>query len=459
MAETVKLADEATAHLPEDFEMTELGPLPQGWRVVKLGEVVRVIRNGLAKRQNRDAKGLPVTRIETIAEGKINPHRVGFVECLTDRDVERYRLLPGDILFSHINSESQIGKSAIYEGVPPILLHGMNLLLIRVDGKKCDPFFLNELLHYYRNRKFFMSIASRAVGQASINQGKMRNVPIPLPPLPEQQSIACVLRTVHRAQETTEKVLAAARELKKSLMRHLFTYGPVPVEEAGRVPLKETEIGLLPAHWQVVRLGKVFDIQQGKALSRKKDQGIRPRPFLRTANVHWGYIDLSTLDFMDFTPEEERKYALQEGDLLVCEGGDIGRSAIWENEVSGIYYQNHLHRLRRKTENVEPRFYMYWLQAALTLLGLYRGTGNKTTIPNLSRTRLGAFAIPLPPLPEQQEIARILQAVDRRIQAEEQHKQALETLFKTLLHDLMTAKRRLPGEFVAQFAKEQEGRP
>ena len=154
MAETVKLADEATAHLPEDFEMTELGPLPQGWRVVKLGEVVRVIRNGLAKRQNRDAKGLPVTRIETIAEGKINPHRVGFVECLTDRDVERYRLLPGDILFSHINSESQIGKSAIYEGVPPILLHGMNLLLIRVDGKKCDPFFLNELLHYYRNRKF-----------------------------------------------------------------------------------------------------------------------------------------------------------------------------------------------------------------------------------------------------------------------------------------------------------------
>ncbi|RTG91867.1 restriction endonuclease subunit S [Thermus scotoductus] len=79
---------------------------------------------------------------------------------------------------------------------------------------------------------------------------------------------------------------------------------------------KETELGPLPEEWRVVRLGEVFDIQQGKALSRKKDKGLRPRPFLRTANVFWGRLDLSNLDQMDFSEEEEKKYALKPGDLL-----------------------------------------------------------------------------------------------------------------------------------------------
>ena len=189
---------------------------------------------------------------------------------------------------------------------------------------------------------------------------------------------------------------------------------------------KMTELGPLPEEWRVVRLEEIFDIQQGKALSRKKDKGIRPRPFLRTANVLWGKIDLTTLDQMDFSPEEEEKYALHAGDLLVCEGGEIGRTAIWEGQLSGVYYQNHLHRLRRKIADAEPRFYVYWLQAAITLLGLYGGAGNKTTIPNLSRSRLTAFPIPLPPLPEQRAIAHVLRTVQQAKEATERISNVLE---------------------------------
>jgi len=99
---------------------------------------------------------------------------------------------------------------------------------------------------------------------------------------------------------------------------------------------------------------------------------------------------------------------------------------------------------------------MYWMQAAIALLGLYSGTGNKTTIPNLSRSHLAAFPIPLPPRPEQSEISRILQAVDRKIEAEEARQQALEGLFKSMLHHLMTAKVRLPKEFVQSFGAEDD---
>jgi type I restriction enzyme S subunit len=199
-----------------------------------------------------------------------------------------------------------------------------------------------------------------------------------------------------------------------------------------------TELGPLPKEWRVVRLGEVFDILQGKSLSAKQNKGVRPRPFLRTSNVYWGYLDLSKLDVMDFTEEEEQKFALQYGDLLVCEGGDVGRTAMWEGQMQGVYYQNHLHRLRTRDNNVYPVFVMYWLQAAFTLLNLYSGSSNKTTIPNLSQGRLAAFPIPLPPLAEQRAIAHVLRTVQRAKEATEGVIAALKELKKSLMQHLFT---------------------
>ncbi|GBC92424.1 Type-1 restriction enzyme EcoKI specificity protein [bacterium HR15] len=451
-----KMVQDDSAMRTDGYKMTELGPLPEEWQVVRLGEVVALIRNGLTYRQYRIPPGIPVSRIETISEGRINPAKVGYLRDISLQSIESYRLIKGDILFSHINSEPHLGKTAIYTGEPQYLVHGMNLLLIRPRPESLDYQFLNYLFNVYREKGVFIGLAARAVGQASINQGKLRQLPIPLPPLPEQRAIAHVLRTVQQAKEAGERVAAALKQLKKSLMQHLFTYGPVPVGAQCFAPLlQETEIGALPAHWQVVRLGEIFEIQQGKSLSPRSRTGPRMRPFLRTANVLWGRIDVTKVDKMHFDEPEERRLSLRHGDILVCEGGEIGRTAMWEDQLPLCLYQNHLHRLRSLREDVFPLFYMYWMQAAWTLLALYGGLGNKTTIPNLSQSRLAAFPIPLPPLPEQREIARILRTVDQRIEAEEASVRALETLFKTLLHELMTAKRRLPRELIARFSEPQ----
>ena len=125
-----------------------------------------------------------------------------------------------------------------------------------------------------------------------------------------------------------------------------------------------TELGPLPKEWLVVELGGVYTIQQGKALSPKHREGKYPFPFLRTANVLWGRVDLSTLDKMDFTLEEREKLRLQPGDLLICEGGEVGRTAIWQGERRNVYYQNHIFRVRALTSNVSPLFHMYWMYAA-----------------------------------------------------------------------------------------------
>lgn len=97
----------------------------------------------------------------------------------------------------------------------------------------------------------------------------------------------------------------------------------------------------------------------------------------------------------------------------MCEGGEIGRAAIWEGGPAPMSFQNHLHRLRPRVADVDPRFYVYFLQSAFTQLGIFEGAGNKTTIPNLSSGRLKALEVPHPPLAEQAAVADVLRHVQR----------------------------------------------
>lgn len=194
--------------------------------------------------------------------------------------------------------------------------------------------------------------------------------------------------------------------------------------------------------WPRRRLGDLFEIGAGKTMSASARLGRPKTPFLRTSNVLWDEIDLSTVDEMAISPEELSVKSLRRGDLLVCEGGEIGRSAIWEEDIAPMAFQNHLHRLRPAVEGVEPRFYVYFLQSAFTQLDLFRGAGNQTTIPNLSRSRLSALEVPLPNREEQRIIAETLRFVRTAVGtqqrlvalAQELRQAALRYLFMRGLH-------------------------
>ena len=408
MAETRKYGHEGMSDLPEGFKMTEMGPLPEEWEVVRLGEVVKKARSGgtpLRSKKEYWNGSIPFALIEDLTASGLYLYRTK--ESISEeglRNSSAWIVPEGSILLSMY---ATIGATAVNK----IPLATNQAILALVPTENLNAEFGALLLSYKADELARFNVQST---QKNINKGIVLRFFIPLPPLSEQRAIAHVLRTVQRAKEATERVIQATRELKKSLMRYLFTYGPVPMEEAERVPLKETEIGLVPEHWEVVRLGEVATVKYGKA--RPKTQG--NVPVIGSGGIY-GWTATSLVDFP--TLVIGRKGTAGEVWLVECPcwPSDTTFYLDWKKRVNVRFLFNYLHSNKPSGEHA------------------------KTTLPSLQRHDVEALLIPFPPLLEQGEICLILRAVDKKLQAEEARKQALEALFKSLLNNLMTGKIRV----------------
>src|SRR5438552_1445725 len=118
---------------------------------------------------------------------------------------------------------------------------------------------------------------------------------------------------------------------------------------------------MMNPNWKWRPLGELFAIGAGKTMSAAARAGADKVPFLRTSNVLWDEIDLTEVDEMSISAAELADKSLKAGDLLVCEGGEIGRAAVWDGRVPVMSFQNHLHRLRPIRDDVNARFYVNFL--------------------------------------------------------------------------------------------------
>lgn len=153
-----------------------------------------------------------------------------------------------------------------------------------------------------------------------------------------------------------------------------------------------------------VRLEQIVEIQLGKMLSPASRAGTRPIPYIRNANVQWNRLDLSQVHEMDFDEDEEAKFQLLPGDVLVCEGGEPGRAAVWRGEIERCCYQKAIHRLRPIPGVIDPEYLVFrlWLGNAR---GEFDDGHAQTTIAHLPAVRLAALEISLPSLSEQRRTA------------------------------------------------------
>jgi type I restriction enzyme S subunit len=430
---------------------SKVNKIPEDWEIVKLKDVLLAIRNGLITKQNKEGNGYPVTRIETISDEKIDVSKVGYVSDISEEDKKEYKLIEGDILFSHINSREHIGKTAIYEGKPEFLLHGMNLLLLRPDKSKIAARFLLYLLRFFKMKKIFWNMSKKAVNQASINQTELGNLRIILPPIQEQQIIAQILSTLDKAIQKVDEIVAKAERLKKGLMKELLT-GKIRVEEKdGKIvfcketEFKDTEIGKIPKDWKVAKLEDIAYIYSGNTSPQEKKYFEKGKyPFIRVQHLQ----DLEEgkypqkFDLVnDLAISELKLRKFKKGSVIFPKSGEsirLEKRAILREDS---YVVNHLAVIEPIDTNIiDNLFLFYYLLTIKTSNYL-----TKTTMPSLNLSIIQKLLIPFPPLIEQQKIAEILLTIDKKLELERKRKEKLERIKKGLMNDLLTGRKRVGG--------------
>jgi len=211
---------------------------------------------------------------------------------------------------------------------------------------------------------------------------------------------------------------------------------------AVKLGYKQTEVGVIPEDWGVSTVGSEFYIQLGKMLDSEKNVG-EPRPFVGNRAVQWGRIDITDIGEIKLSRSDLQRFRLCEGDLLVCEGGEVGRAAIWRQPVAECYYQKALHRLRPKRGyNIQL---MQYLLQQLSASGFLLNFVTQTSIAHLPKDKFQTVPIPLPPTKAEQEaIAEALSDADALIESLEQLIAKKRHFKQGAMQELLTGKRRLP---------------
>ena len=275
-------------------------------------------------------------------------------------------------------------------------------------------------------KRSYLNIRQQAEGglQPNLNLSKIAQYDIPLPPLAEQKRIAneiVHLFSVIDELESNEDNLLKAIDKAKFKILDLAIHGKLVPQDPNDEPAiellkrinpkfepcdNELDDTQLPDNWCWTTLGNIFNHNTGKALNKSDSQEGSLLPYITTSNVYWNRFDLSEIKKMYFKDSEIDKCTITKGDLLVCEGGDIGRSAIWSFDYD-ICIQNHIHRLRAKGD-VSQLLYLY-------VLMFYKWTdrirGNGIGLQGLSSGLLNKMIVPLPPYQEQLRIVSKIEAL------------------------------------------------
>jgi type I restriction enzyme S subunit len=274
-----------------------------------------------------------------------------------------------------------------------------------------DLAYLCRVLEHYDVTPFVTGTTRGKLTQAGASE-----IPIPLPPLEEQRRIAEILDRAEALRAKRRAALAQLDTLTQAIFLDLFG-----------------DPTMNPKGWPMLPFGEVCESRLGKMLDKKQQTGKHLRPYLRNANVQWLHFDLTTIFKMDFNVSAREEFHLENGDLLICEGGEPGRSAIWRGQLAECYYQKALHRARPNKTLANPE-YLAWLLFFLSTRGGLGDHVTSATIAHLTGEKLKAMRIPLPPLFLQREFARRIVAVEK-LKAEHRASLAeMDALFASLQH-------------------------
>jgi type I restriction enzyme S subunit len=402
-------------------------PLPTGWKNCRFADVCDRVKDSY-----KPAEGgtTPYVGLEHLAPGF-----PAFVGRGLESDIKSSKTAfkVGDILFGKLRPYLRKGAHADFDGIS-----STDILVFRAE-EGCDPKYLKYLVH----ADAFISHAkstTTGVQHPRTSWPSLREFKFSLPPLPEQKKIAHILSTVQRAIEAQERIIQTTTELKKALMHKLFTEG------LRHEPQKQTEIGPVPESWEVNTVGELTAIKGGKRLPKgeKLVEHDTSFPYIRVTDFNEFSVEIGRLLFL--TPNAQRqisRYIINKDDVYISIAGSIGISGMIPSELDGANLTENAARLIPNDRvELHPRFLMYWLATEHCQAEIKAQTV-KNAQPKLALARIKSLKIPLPSCEEQREIAAALDLAGRKTQNARAARTQLQDLFRTLLHELMTAKTRV----------------
>ena len=430
--------------LPKGYKATELGVLPEEWDIGKLDQIGELIRGVSYKDIDLSEKNqsgfLPVLRAMNIQTGCLDL-KGDLVFVRRGKISEKQILKIGDIVIAMSSgSKSVVGKAAQlnenWNGSFGAFCAGF-----RPQSNAIDKEFIGFLFQTTVYRSYIEKSAC-GTNIKNLTIPHILNYPIPLPPLTEEHAIAATLRTVQEAKEKTDDVIAATKVLKAAMMKHLFRYGPVPPEEAERVALKETEIGQVPEGWEVGQLKDYCSliIDCPHSTPHFIETGIL---VIRTSNVRDGNLVFKTPSYISEDEYKERieRGEPQENDILFTREAPIGEACLVPTNTRLCLGQRMM-LIRPDKSKMNPYFLMRSLYSEKIQNEMHK-RGSGVTAKHLNVADVKCLKVPVPPLPVQNKITSILSSIDQKLAADQSRKEALDTMFTSLLHDLMTARIRV----------------
>ena len=424
--------------IPEGYQDSFVGIIPDDWNIKRVAEVTSSHKQGFYTKTPYTGKGIRLVRITDLG----NPH-LAYDEMpkleISSEDYESFKIDKGDFLFARSGAIGRYGivfeeKQAVFASY---------LIRFRFNSDSLSTRYFG---YVYESEIAQGQIKAISQGNANINinADNIKSLQFPSPPLPEQKKIARILSSVDSKLALIDQQITTTQTLKKGLMQKLFTQGVGTQDADGRwqphTEFQETELGMIPAEWTIKAISKVTDYvdYRGKT-PPKSDTGV----FLVTAkNIKKGFIDYEcSKEYVPFdTYEEVMSRGLPVvGDILITTEAPLGNVAQVDNPNVAIAQRVIKYRAK---SSLLPDYLKYYFLSDLfqTLLDL-ESTG--TTVKGIKGSRLHKLPVVIPSQREQQEIARILSTVDRKLEHLQTQKTQTQQLKKGLMQKLLTGQIRV----------------
>ncbi len=429
----------------------DLARLPPGWAWTTLGDIATILPGfGFPERlQGRKEGDIPFFKVRDISRVVLSGEKLARTSdnYVSVRDCEQMRARPlpsGAVVFAKIGEAIRLNRRAI--------LAQDSLVDNNVMGVFAEPVHIDNLYLFYYLTTQRLGDASRATTVPSVRKSDVESISAPIAPVSEQRRIVAKIEELFSdldaGVEALKKAKAEIKRYRQSVLKCAFEAGfntKTPRHQETE-ELITTELPRLPDGWAWTTIREIGDSILGKMLDKAKHtEGIR-LPYLRNINVRWGSVDTSDLEQMFFKESEFERYGLKKGDVLICEGGEPGRAAVWDGRDVKMKFQKAIHRVRLHGE-VLPQWLALQLRHDAEMGRLERYfTGS--TIKHFTGQGLARYAVRLAPIAEQQQI---VSEIERRFSVADEAEKVIDRSLKqaeTLRQSIL--KRAFEGRLVSQ---------